>query len=77
MNDRTPYSVRVPPEMMDEIRQMATDDQRSIHSMMLILLGDGLRARRAVAPAPSNAVTASPVAQAAPTRPAFQAVSAS
>ena len=55
----TPLSLRIPRDEHEEIRRMAAQDRRSVHSMLLILLDDGLAMHRAKAQASSSAKSAS------------------
>jgi len=40
-----PFSVRIPAEMRQQLEQMAEQELRSLHSLVLVLLRDALEAR--------------------------------
>ena len=43
-----PFSLRIPPEMRIELEQIAAQEMRSLHSLILVLLRDALIKRRQV-----------------------------
>ncbi len=49
MEETTTYSLRIPNELRDAVRQAAQEDQRSLHGQMLWLVRLGLQARSSTA----------------------------
>ena len=44
--ERKPFLLRLPPELLDEVRRWAEDDMRSLNGQSEFLLREALRARR-------------------------------
>lgn len=49
MEETTTYSLRIPNELRDAVRQAAQEDQRSLHGQTLWLVRLGLQARSSTA----------------------------